>query len=56
MRLEKFPDIDVKIKERMYFIPVTISFLNEDTENFNQHILNYVRNNKRNSILHKTKN
>jgi len=53
MRLEKFIDIDVKIKERMYFIPVTISFLNEDTENFNQHILNYVRNNKRNSILYK---
>lgn len=53
MRLEKFTDIDVKIKEIIYFIPVTIAFLNEDTENFNQHILNYVRNNKRNSILHK---
>lgn len=55
MRLEKFSDIDINIKERMYFIPVTISFLNEDTDNFNQHILNYVRNNKRNSILHKKK-
>jgi tetraacyldisaccharide 4'-kinase len=53
MRLEKFSDIDSKIKERMYFIPVTINFLNEDTENFNQHIMNYVRSNKRNSILYK---
>lgn len=56
MRLEKFYEIDNDIKERMYFIPVTIGFLNEDTENFNQHILSYVRNNKRNSILHKKKN
>jgi tetraacyldisaccharide 4'-kinase len=53
IRLEKFSDIDPRIKERMYFIPVTISFLNEDTGNFNQHILNYVRSNKRNSILYK---
>ncbi len=53
MRLEKFSDIDISLKERMYYIPVTISFLNEDTENFNQHILSYVRNNRRNSILHK---
>ena len=55
MRLEKFSEIDINIKERMYFIPVTIDFLNEDTDNFNQHILNYVRNNKRNSILYKNK-
>ena len=53
IRLEKFSDIDIKIKERMYFIPVTVSFLNEDTDNFNQHILNYVRANKRNNILYK---
>jgi tetraacyldisaccharide 4'-kinase len=55
VRLEKFSDIDNNIRERMYFIPVTIGFLNEDTENFNQHILSYVRNNKRNSILHQKK-
>ena len=53
IRLEKFSDIDIKIKERMYFIPVTVSFMNEDTDNFNQHILNYVRANKRNNILYK---
>jgi tetraacyldisaccharide 4'-kinase len=55
MRLEKFSEIDNYIKGRMYFIPVTIGFLNDDTENFNQHILSYVRNNKRNSILYKKK-
>ena len=53
IRLEKFSEIDVRIKEKMYFIPVTVSFMNEDTENFNQHILNYVRANKRNNILYK---
>lgn len=53
IRLEKFTDIDLRIKEKMYFIPVTVSFMNEDTDNFNQHIVNYVRANKRDSILHK---
>ncbi|KPK79822.1 MAG: hypothetical protein AMS27_17675 [Bacteroides sp. SM23_62_1] len=53
MRLQKFTDIDVGIKERIYFIPIFISFLNEDTEHFNKHIINYVRDNKRDSILYK---
>jgi len=55
MRLEKFSGMDDYIKDRMYLIPITIGFLNEDTENFNQHILSYVRNNKRNNILHQKK-
>jgi len=53
MRLQKFPDIDPAVKSKMYYIPIVIDFLNEDTENFNHHILNYVRHNKRDSILHK---
>jgi tetraacyldisaccharide 4'-kinase len=53
MRFQQFPGIDPDVKSKMYYIPIIIDFLNEDTENFNNHILNYVRNNKRNSILHK---
>ena len=56
MRLQKFDNMREDIKARMYYVPLEIDFLNEDTGNFNQHILNYVRNNRRNSILHKKSN
>lgn len=56
MRIQTFTDIDTSIKERFYYIPISIDFLNEDTDHFNQHILNYVRDNKRDSILLKRKN
>jgi len=56
MRLRKFSNIDLKIKSRMFYIPIEIEFLNEDTENFNNQILKYVKNNKRDSILHKKQN
>lgn len=54
-RLQKYHEIHSNIKNRMFYIPVRIGFLNDDAENFNKHIFNYVRNNKRNSILHKGK-
>lgn len=41
------------ISDRMFFIPVFVEFLNQDDENFNTQIINYVRSNKRNSVLHK---
>jgi len=53
MRLQKFSDIRIDIKSRMYYVPLEIDFINEDSNSFNQLILNYVRNNRRNSILHK---
>lgn len=53
VRLRNFTGIDASLRQRMYYVPVGIEFLNEDTENFNNMIINYVRNNKRNSILHK---
>ena len=53
MRLQKFTGIDPEIKEKFYFIPISVSFLNEDTDNFNKQIINYVRDNKRDSILYK---
>jgi tetraacyldisaccharide 4'-kinase len=54
-RLRKFTNIEASIRERMYYVPVGIGVLNEDRENLNNHIRNYVRDNKRDSILHKKK-
>jgi tetraacyldisaccharide 4'-kinase len=53
MRLRNFTDLAVPIQQYMYYIPVGIEFLNEDTGNFNAQIQTYVRSNKRDSILHK---
>ncbi|MFC2115747.1 tetraacyldisaccharide 4'-kinase [Bacteroidota bacterium] len=52
-RLRKFTNIASSMRERMYYVPVGIEIMNEDVESFNNQIRNYVRNNKRNSILHK---
>jgi tetraacyldisaccharide 4'-kinase len=56
MRLRKFTNIDLEIKNRLFYIPIDTEFLNDDTENFNNQILKYVKNNKRDSILHKKQN
>ncbi len=53
MRLKKFTHIESSLKSRLFYIPVGIEFLNEETGNFNTQILNYVRSNKRDSILYK---
>jgi tetraacyldisaccharide 4'-kinase len=52
-RLRKFVNIDADIKSRMFYVPIEVEFLNEDTENFNNQILKYVKNNRRDSILYK---
>jgi tetraacyldisaccharide 4'-kinase len=41
------------LKNKVYYMPVMVSILNNDTENFNTQIKNYVRSNKRDRILHK---
>jgi tetraacyldisaccharide 4'-kinase len=52
MRLRKFTNIASPIREKFFYIPVGIEILNEELENFNNQIRNYVRDNKRDSILH----
>lgn len=52
MRLRSYTSIPESFKKSMFYIPVGIEFINEDTENFNIQIKTYVRSNKRNSILH----
>ncbi len=51
MRLQKFEELNPDHKAVFYYIPLEVTFLNEDTDNFNRHIINYVRDNKRDSIL-----
>ena len=55
-RLRQLPDIPEKLKKVMYFVPIRVFFLNDETKKFNNLILSYVRSNKKNSILYKGKN
>jgi tetraacyldisaccharide 4'-kinase len=45
-----------RLKKLLYYVPIQVRFLNEDQEEFNQIIRNYVRNNQRDNILHKEQN
>ena len=56
MRLRQLKDTPEKLKKVMYFVPIRVFFLNDETKKFNNLILNYVRSNKKNSILHKGQN
>ena len=52
MRFQNFMNIDENIKSLMYFIPIGIEFPDNAADIFNNQIINYVRKNKRNSILY----
>ncbi len=56
VRLKDLQNIPEEIKKAMFFVPVKVYFLNDDTLKFETQIKNYVKSNKRNSILHKGKN
>jgi len=51
--INSFPD---EIRKKFFFIPIKISFLNHEEEKFNKLILEYVRKNKRNRLIHNGKN
>ena len=53
MRLQGL-DPDTDIKQALYYITIHVHFLNDDKEEFNNLILDYVRSNKRDNILHQT--
>ena len=53
MRLKQFDNLDEQIKKVLYYIPVKVKFLDNEESKFNKHIINYVRNNKTYSVLHK---
>lgn len=45
MRLQKFSNIAGKLKNRIFYIPIHIEFLNQQSEAFNKQIIEYVRKN-----------
>lgn len=48
VRLREFADIGDSLKENLFYIPVSVSFLNNDKYSFDNLIFDYVRKNKRN--------
>jgi len=55
MRLRQLDNIPEYIKEVLFFIPIRVYFLNDEAVKFNSIVFNYVRSNKKNSILYKGK-
>ncbi len=56
VKLRMFQTELSEVSGALFYIPIKVHFLNNDTENFNSQITSYVRSNKRNSILHQGKN
>ena len=54
VRLREFTNIAEPIKLSFYYIPVEIYFLNNDKDEFDNLIINYVRKNKRNNRISET--
>jgi tetraacyldisaccharide 4'-kinase len=48
VRLREFPDIEARVKTAMFYVPVGITFLNDDKDEFDNLITDYVRKNKQN--------
>jgi tetraacyldisaccharide 4'-kinase len=49
VRLQEFTNIAEPIRSVLFYIPVTIHFLNDDKDEFDNLIVDYVRKNKRNN-------
>ncbi len=54
-RLLHHPSVDDDLKPFIYALPIEVEFLQKKQESFNQHIINYVRANTRNSSLSERK-
>jgi len=54
VRLREFTNIAEPIKSSFFYIPVGIHFLNEDQEEFDNLIIDYVRKNRRNNRVSKS--
>lgn len=54
-RLYDVEGLSDEVKNNMYILPVTISFMLDQGEMFNKYIISYVRKNSRNSILDQRK-
>jgi tetraacyldisaccharide 4'-kinase len=54
VRLREFTNIAESLKASFFYIPIGIKFLNEDKEEFDNLIIDYVRKNKRNNRISKS--
>ncbi|MDE5570908.1 MAG: tetraacyldisaccharide 4'-kinase, partial [Prevotella sp.] len=54
-RLQGIKGLSDDVCNSIYALPITIRFMQEQEENFNNYIIDYVRKNSRNSILAKAK-
>lgn len=52
MRFRKIDDVDTNISQNLYYLPISVRFLENAGEEFKHQILRYVRNNKRNHLLY----
>ncbi len=55
-RLQDIQGLSKEVRQHMYILPLRIRFMQDQEETFNNHIIDYVRKNSRNSILVKDKN
>ena len=55
VRLRETEGLYEKVKSNMYELPIKVSFMLNQQDNFNEKIISYVRKNSRNSILAKRK-
>ena len=56
VRLRDSEGLNESVKKSMYELPIKVSFMLDQQNNFNEKIISYVRKNSRNSILAKRKN
>jgi tetraacyldisaccharide 4'-kinase len=56
VKLEEYEARLQAYADRIFSVGISVKFLNNDENNFNNQIISYVRSNKRNSILHKNQN
>jgi tetraacyldisaccharide 4'-kinase len=55
-RLRYSDSLSDQLKQNLYYIPIAIEFLNDEEENFKNHIIRYVKSNKKNRKVHPEEN
>jgi tetraacyldisaccharide 4'-kinase len=51
VRLREFTNIEEPLRSSFFYVPIGISFLNEDKDKFDNQIVDYVRKNKRHNSI-----
>ncbi|MEA3317629.1 MAG: tetraacyldisaccharide 4'-kinase [Bacteroidota bacterium] len=56
MRLQNFSNIADVLKQNLYYLPIKVIFLDDNKQDFNKQIIDYVRKNKENGNIYSRKN